>query len=61
MMESIIKKIGMSLEEYSRRLHEHAKKILYEDDNPIPGIPDMSVLTMEEINFATQYITEHGL
>lgn len=62
MLDRITEKIGMTLEEYARRFREYCKKTHFvEDDNPIPGLPDMSVLTMDEIHFATSYIAEHGL
>ena len=62
MLERITAKIGMSLEEYARRFREYCNNTCFiEDDNPIPGLPSMSILSMDEIHFATKYLTEHKL
>ena len=61
MLESIIRKLGMTIEKYSEILHDYKSKISTEDDNPVPGLPDIGLLTREEVLFMGNYVSEHGL
>lgn len=62
MLESITRKLGMTIEEYAQRFHDYIEKTeLTEDDNPIPGLPDLGVLSREETLFMGNYVTVNNL
>lgn len=61
--ESIERKIGTRFEEYAQKLDEYYENLeeITEDDNPLPYGLDLSMLSIEELDFMAEYMNSHNL